>query len=114
MEVAIRALSSGINDPGTAILSLQSITELLVFRLKIDLAHYIRDSDGKIRVIMKERSFADLFNNCIQPIWDYGKEDRLFINEMHHLLIQLQSLQELDEISNLLTTVEAAKLKIDL
>jgi uncharacterized membrane protein len=33
MEIAIKALSPGINDPGTATISLQALGELLAYRL---------------------------------------------------------------------------------
>ncbi len=111
MEVAIRALSPGINDPGTAVLSLQSLSQLLAFRLKNNPSNQIKDESGFVRIITKERSFTDLFNEYIYPIWDYGKDDRLLINEMHHILIQLQELNDTQAIRELLVVVKDAKIK---
>lgn len=114
MEVAVRALSPGINDPGTAVLSLQSLSQLLAFRLKNTPSNQIKDDNGVIRVRTKERSFSDLLNDYVYPIWDYGKGDRLLVNEMYHILVQLHTLQNIKEVSVLLTVVEAVKLKMDL
>jgi len=111
MEVAIRALSPGINDPGTAVLSLQSLSQLLAFRLKNNPSNQIKDESGFVRIITKERSFTDLFNEYIYPIWDYGKDYRLLINEMHHILIQLQELNDTQAIRELLVVVKDAKIK---
>lgn len=114
MEVAVRALSPGINDPGTAVLSLQSLSQLLAFRLKNTPSNQIKDDNGVIRVRTKKRSFSDLLNDYVYPIWDYGKGDRLLVNEMYHILVQLHTLQNIKEVSELLTVVEAVKLKMDL
>ncbi|WP_228444860.1 DUF2254 domain-containing protein [Chryseobacterium echinoideorum] len=111
MEVAIRALSPGINDPGTAVLSLQSLSQLLAFRLKNNPSNQIKGDNGWVRIITKERSFTDLFNEYIYPIWDYGKDDRLLISEMHHILTQLQELHDTKAIRELLAVVKEAKIK---
>jgi len=31
-------------------------------------------------------TFDQIFKDTIYPIWDYGKEDRMVQNELHHLL----------------------------
>lgn len=101
-EVAIKAMSPGINDPGTAVESLRSLADLLSFRAVHFPAPQLTDDDGNIRVITRELSFEELFNQTFLPIWDYGKNDRFVQNEMHHLLTQLNSIQPRPVVSKLL------------
>jgi len=91
MEVAIKALSPGINDPGTAILSLRALIDLLIFRMYHHPDPIIRDKNNNIRIIKNERTFENLFSMCILPIWDYAKKDRLVITELYDLLYQLKN-----------------------
>ena len=90
MEVGVKALSPGINDPGTAILSLHALTDLLAIRLQNYPSSHLKDEDNVVRIITKERSFNDIFQDCIYPIWDHGKNDRLILEELKILLTQLQ------------------------
>lgn len=95
-EVAVKALSPGINDPGTAILALNAITDLLTYRLCHAPENAWTDEDGKIRVYTTEYMFEDYFYECIIPIWDYGKNDRMIQQAMHHTLSQLSNLYTKD------------------
>ncbi|WP_256013702.1 DUF2254 domain-containing protein [Desertivirga xinjiangensis] len=108
MEVAVKALSPGINDPGTAILSLQSLGELFSFRLQNHPVTHIRNKEGIVRVISKERSFSEMFKDCIYPIWDYGKADRLVLKELLHILSELKRLCEHPLVNELLELVQKA------
>lgn len=36
----------------------------------------------QVRIILKELTFEEIFENTIFPIWDYGKHDRLVQNEL--------------------------------
>lgn len=108
MEVSVKALSPGINDPGTAVLSLQALGELLAFRLHNHPVTHIKDKEGVVRIISKERSFSEMFKDCIYPIWDYGKEDRLVLKELLHLLLQLQKQCQQPSVNHLLALVQKA------
>jgi uncharacterized membrane protein len=90
MEVAVKAVSPGINDPGTAILSLRSIADLLIYRMQFHPDPYVKDDKGTIRILKKERTFEELFNICILPVWDYARHDRLVMQELYDLLQQLK------------------------
>jgi uncharacterized membrane protein len=105
-EVAIKALSPGINDPGTAVESLRALFELLSYRLKHFSDNVIRDDKGVVRIITMENSFEAVFEISLLPIWDYGKHDRFIQAEMHHLLLQLQSQQNHPAITKLLIKVK--------
>lgn len=75
-EVAIKALSPGINDPETAVLSIHSLADLFRYRLNNYLPLTLADENKVIRIGVKELSFEELFVECFHPIWSYGKEDK--------------------------------------
>jgi len=88
-EVAIKALSPGINDPETAVLSIHALADLFRFRLFNYLPVTIADANNVLRVIMKEFSFEELFVECFYPIWNYGKEDTYIQDALLHMTQQL-------------------------
>lgn len=90
-EIALKALSPGINDPGTAILSLHSMMDLLAFRLNNYPDPVIKNKAGIPRIIKKEPTFVAVFETYVLPIWDYGKEDRMLRKELYNLLMQLRT-----------------------
>jgi uncharacterized membrane protein len=85
-ELALKALSPGINDPGTAIESLRALFQLYAYRVIWFPENAIKNQEFQVRVILKELTFEKIFNDTIYPIWDYGKQDRLIQNELNHLL----------------------------
>lgn len=89
MEVGVKALSPGINDPGTAILSLQALGHLMKFRSEHHPKLEIKDEKKVCRIIPKERTLDEIFAECLYPILDYGKNDRLVIREFYHILLLL-------------------------
>ncbi|QPH40888.1 DUF2254 domain-containing protein [Pedobacter endophyticus] len=112
-EVALKALSPGINDPGTAILSLQALGQLLAFRALHYPGNTLQDDEKTTRIFIRERTFEEIFEDCIFPIWDYGKKDRMLINALHHVLSQLNQSTPRAVIKNLLAQVEKSKTQMD-
>jgi uncharacterized membrane protein len=108
MEIAIKALSPGINDPGTATISLQELGNLLAYRLIHYPRAYFKDSDEVVRIVTKEKTFDEMFEEYILPIWDYGKTDRLVQQEMLHVLTVLKKVGEQPSINKLLQEVNTA------
>ena len=88
-EIALKALSPGINDPGTAIISLRSLFELYAFRIKNFPNNTIVNKKGQARIILEELTFDKIFADTILPIWNYGKNDRMIRQELLLLLPQL-------------------------
>lgn len=86
MEVAIKALSPGINDPGTAVLSINALTDLLVEVSDRPSRVGFADADGKVRIILPVYGFTDLLDLSIKPIWDYGRKDRQICNALEDML----------------------------
>ncbi len=100
-EIALKALSPGINDPGTAIIALQAITSLLQFRLNHNQPVLSIDK-GKIpRIYTPVISFDAVFKHCFDAIWNYGKNDQYIQKEMLFLIIQLKNADSEGRYTNL-------------
>jgi len=108
-EVAIKALSPGINDPGTAIQALRALFELLRYKVNHFQAVVIRNKSGQVRIIKEELTFKKIFETTILPIWDYGKNDRLIQNELATLLSQMQSLTPHESVAQLMLDMDLYK-----
>ena len=102
MEIAIKALSPGINDPGTAVVSVWALGELLAYRLQHHPVTTFYDKQGKLRIVTTERNFEWLFSDAMLPIWDYGKDDYLLQRELEHILTQLQKYGDQPVVNTLL------------
>ncbi|MGI8892215.1 MAG: DUF2254 domain-containing protein [Bacteroidia bacterium] len=94
MEVAVKALSPGVNDQGTAILSLHALTDLICNEIRNPSYSLFSDEDGNPRVITIERTVEELFSTSILPIWDYGKKDRLIQKTFVSMIEQIQYLDK--------------------
>lgn len=111
MEVAVKALSPGINDPGTAVASLQALASLLAVRMQRHAQNEFADDKGNTRIFAKEKSFDEIFNFSLLPIWDYGKDDRMIQHAFFNILTQLQQRGSYQSIESLLLVVRTAILK---
>ena len=89
-EIAIKALSPGINDPGTAVLALHSLADLLAYRLYNNYQNIKIDANGDARIYIPNSSFIELFNYCIYPIWKYGKKDPYIQSTIKEIVRQLR------------------------
>lgn len=74
-EIALKALSPGINDPATAIISLNALSDLLSYIMNNYRISQHKDEERVVRIEEKISNFTELFQICILPIWHYGKED---------------------------------------
>lgn len=94
MEIAVKALSPGINDPGTAIVSLRSLFRLYAFRAMYFPDIEVYDQQDVLRITLTPLTFEHIFMKTFSPIWDYGKEDRLVQEECSSLLSQLSEMDD--------------------
>lgn len=111
-EIAVKALSPGINDPGTAAESLRSLTVLLSYRIQHFPENTIRDEDGVVRILTQEKCFDEIFEESVLPIWDYGKHDRNLRKELSDLLIKLQRIGDSPAIRKLLAKIQSHEHRI--
>lgn len=90
-EVAIKALSPGINDPQTAVLSIHALTDIFRYKLCNYLPLTIANDKGEKKIYMTDWTFEAMFTECYHAIWDYGKNDRYVQNALRQMLDQLDS-----------------------
>lgn len=90
-EVAIKALSPGINDPGTAVISLHSLSDIFAYRLYHNLPSLRPGNEGVKRIHIPCSSFDYMFQKCILAIWNYGKKDEYVQQELVSMVKQLKA-----------------------
>lgn len=106
-EIALKALSPGINDPGTAVIAMHSLMSLLSYRMdKCQPTMYL-DSKKMPRIAIPINDFEEIFNQCIPPIWNYGKDDQYIQKEMQNLLNQLRIVDTTNNYNSLFSQFEA-------
>ncbi|HEV7332267.1 MAG TPA: DUF2254 domain-containing protein [Flavisolibacter sp.] len=105
-EIAIKALSPGINDPNTAVLCVHSLTDLLACKLHTPAIEVFADSEKTGRVYIRDRPLEEIFEMCVSPIWDYGKNDRFIQKAMGQMLRQLRQCDQEKNISRMLDHFE--------
>lgn len=88
-EVAIKSLSPGINDPATAVLSIEAMIDLFCWMLTNPLPASVISKDGKNVISYNIPSNEEMFMTYLMPIWDYGREDRTIQQTMLDLIKQL-------------------------
>lgn len=95
IEIALRALSPGINDPLTAIECIQKFGSFLSKALKDDVSSTKRfDSQGKVRIIGEGLNYELLLNECFNPIRIYGSSHVKVTYTILNILIFLLTICE--------------------
>jgi uncharacterized membrane protein len=76
VEIALRAISPGINDPFTAIRCIDRLNDGLCRLAQRDFpSPYRYDDDGNLRVIAEPFTFAGLIDVAFNQLRQYGKSD---------------------------------------
>lgn len=81
-ESAVKALSPGINDPGTAQKGIEYLTALFALRMQLTDEKVERDQDGGARIRFRHETFENLFKACVSPIRLYGKDNSKILIEL--------------------------------
>jgi len=71
-EIAVKALSPGINDQGTALKAIRYLTILFSEILEIDNYVQLADRNGEIRIYRKQPDLDTLFFESISPIRQFS------------------------------------------
>jgi uncharacterized membrane protein len=75
-EIAVKAMSPGINDPGTAVKSIDMLSILLIKRLEIsDINYSFKHTDNEPLLFIHETSFDELLHDNFTPLRNYAKSD---------------------------------------
>ena len=92
-DIAVRALSPGINDPTTATLCIDRLMEILAARGRRREPNRGRnDRDGRLRVIAPTSSFERAANLAFDQIRHYGSENPLIAKKLLSALRELAAL----------------------
>lgn len=76
VEIALRAISPGINDPFTAIQCIDHLSAALCCLAQRDFpSPYRYDDDNHLRIIANSVTFAHLIDDTFNPIRNYGSSD---------------------------------------
>lgn len=98
VEVAIRALSPGINDPYTALTCIDHLGSILckLIHRKFP-SHQLKDEEGRICVILKTTSFTNITNAAFSQIRQYGRGHVSVLKRLLETLITMGRLAQRQE-----------------
>lgn len=92
-EIAVKAMSPGINDPGTAINAIDYLTELFALRMqKKDTGIISRDHRSWLKITIV--SFDDLLYTCMASLRTYCKHDPILVEKLVWMLLYLHQQKE--------------------
>ena len=90
-EVAIRALSPGINDPHTATICIDYLTAAMCKLLRRDKPETSRrDQDGNVRVVTAPITFELVLEEAFGEILFYGRESVVILNHLANSVVTMQ------------------------
>ena len=96
-EIAVKAMSPGINDPGTCINAIDYLTELFALRMcKKDKSYYFNEDD-KALIYINTVSFKALLYNVMAALRTYCKHDIIVVQK---LFIMFQYLLQQNDVLN--------------
>lgn len=93
-EIAIKALSPGINDPGTAIQAIDRLTGLFIIGMKLHGFPVLKDDEQKLRLIYQPVPMEDIFYFSFSSIKNYTGND---VSVMHKLLYTIKAMVQNDD-----------------
>jgi uncharacterized membrane protein len=90
VEIALRALSPGINDPRTAISCLDRLAQALVEMLALpEPPSLVADEEGTLRLIVPPAGFAELLSAALDPIRAAGCHQPMILRRLAEVLAVL-------------------------
>ncbi len=113
MEVAVKAMSPGINDPGTAINVINRLGVLMDTALQVADKVYITDADHKLKIISNTITCEALMATIVQPIRHYSKKDSSVVTELAKALKYMKSNTNLSEQKKRIISLELEALQRD-
>jgi uncharacterized membrane protein len=90
-EIGIKAMSPGINDPGTAINSIDYLADLFALRMQKNDETYILNDDDEALIKLKTVDFDQLIYTVLAPFRQYCKHDYIVMYKLFAMLSALHS-----------------------
>jgi uncharacterized membrane protein len=96
-EIAVRALSPGINDPHTAVECINYLASALSTLASREFPTCDRyDEAGKLRVVAKNYRYATLLKAAFQKIHFHGKKDPYIVEQLFRVLAKIAGTEKAD------------------
>ena len=89
-EVAVKALSPGINDPATAIIGIDYLTDLFCNLIIVGRYKLVKDSKNIIRLYYRQAYFEKVFYFIFSSIRNYATKDVVVQTKLLFMLDELQ------------------------
>ncbi|WP_228850439.1 DUF2254 domain-containing protein [Aegicerativicinus sediminis] len=87
-EIAVKAMSPGINDPGTAINAINALTDLFLERIQIN-NHSEYLHNDKVVLKTKDFTFKEILHATMASLRTYCTKDVLVSQKLMQMLLQL-------------------------
>lgn len=111
-EVIAKAMSPGINDPGTAINAIDYLTDILRMRMLTTDQSFICE-DGKAYARERAVNFEELLYNLLASIRTYCKHDIVVVQKLGYMFVYLQKQEAKKESYHKILKSEAKRLLLD-
>jgi len=85
-ESAVKALSPGINDPGTAVKAIDYLTDLFAVRMELTDEKVLYDEQGAGRIRFAHETFENVYALCLSPLRNYGKGSVIILLKLLYML----------------------------
>lgn len=110
-EIAVKAMSPGINDPGTAINAVDYITDLFALRMqKRDNDIRLHDNVPWLRIAVV--TFGELMYNVMASLRTYCKHDPIMVQKLFWMLLYLEKQMAVNDHYHSVIKSELELLKI--
>lgn len=113
MEIAVKAMSPGINDPGTAINAINNLVPLLIKMMRLPNKTSASLKEGKLVLVRNNILARDLLQLLVQPIRLYSKKDSSVVKTLLEALAYVQNDTEISTVNKEALHEELAALKMD-
>jgi uncharacterized membrane protein len=105
-EIAVRALSPGVNDPITAIQCIDQLcTGLVELSERLLPPRFRKDSEGQLRVITTETTWKELVDESLRRLIPYARRDVIVLKHLQEKVEQVLEISQNDELNSLLREV---------
>lgn len=95
-EIAVKAMSPGINDPGTAVNAIDYLTDLFALRMQKNDNGIINDKEKAV-FRMAVVTFKELMYNVMASLRTYCKHDPVMVEKLLWMMVYLQKQPAADE-----------------
>ena len=85
-EVGVKAMSPGINDPGTAIMTIEYLTELIALRMRLNDMELYKEEGGSVSIQIQAAKFESILYSIMASYRQYCKHDVTLMRKLLWML----------------------------